>query len=83
MCSNEIQAHHIIVAHLTVASQRGLSPARMTRISEQAGQTYDERVGATPHTQTDCPKEALTRLQMEKRLVPYLRTTRANPTGHF
>jgi hypothetical protein len=28
-------------------------------------------------------KEALTRLQMEKRLVPYLRTTRANPTGHF
>lgn len=28
-------------------------------------------------------KEALTRLQMEKRLVPYRRTTRANPTGHF
>ena len=38
---------------------------------------------AAPRTPTDCPQEALTRLQMEKRLVPYLRTTRANPTGHF
>jgi hypothetical protein len=38
---------------------------------------------ATPHTPTDCPQEALTRLQMEKRLAPYIRTTRANPTGHF
>lgn len=36
-----------------------------------------------PRTPTDCPQEALTKLQMEKRLVPYLRTTRANPTGHF
>ena len=38
---------------------------------------------AAPRTPTDCPHEALTRLQTEKRLVPYLRTTRANPTGHF
>ena len=38
---------------------------------------------ATPHTPIDCPREALTRLQTEKRLAPYLRTTRANPTGHF
>ncbi len=38
---------------------------------------------ATPHTPTDCPQEALTKLQAEKRLLPYLRTTRANPTGHF
>lgn len=36
-----------------------------------------------PRIQTDCPKEALTRLQAEKRLAPYIRTTRANPTGHF
>jgi hypothetical protein len=36
-----------------------------------------------PRTPTDCPQEALTRLQMEKRLAPYIRTTRANPTGHF
>ena len=36
-----------------------------------------------PRTPTDCSHEALTRLQMEKRLTPYLRTTRANPTGHF
>ena len=38
---------------------------------------------AVPRTQTDCPHEALTRLQTEKRLAPYLRTTRTNPTGHF
>lgn len=38
---------------------------------------------AAPHPPTDCPQEALTRLQTEKRLAPYLRTTRANPTGHF
>ena len=35
------------------------------------------------HSQTDCPQEALTQLRVEKRLAPYLRTTRANPTGHF
>ena len=38
---------------------------------------------AAPRTPVDCAHEALTRLQTEKRLVPYLRTTRANPTGHF
>ena len=38
---------------------------------------------ATPRTPTGCVREALTRLQMEKRLAPYLRTTKANPTGHF
>lgn len=38
---------------------------------------------AAPRIQTDCSQEALTRLQAEKRLTPYLRTTRANPTGHF
>jgi len=38
---------------------------------------------AAPRSPTDCAREALTRLQLEKRLAPYLRTTRANPTGHF
>jgi hypothetical protein len=38
---------------------------------------------AAPRTPADCPHEALTRLQTEKRLAPYIRTTRANPTGHF
>ena len=40
---------------------------------------------STPITRppADCAHEALTRLQAEKRLAPYLRTTRANPTGHF
>ena len=36
-----------------------------------------------PRTPTNCPQEALTRLRTETRLIPYLRTTRANPTGHF
>jgi len=38
---------------------------------------------AAPRLLTDCAREALTQLQTEKRLAPYLRTTRANPTGHF
>ena len=38
---------------------------------------------AAPRPPADCTHEALTRLQTEKRLTPYLRTTRANPTGHF
>jgi hypothetical protein len=37
----------------------------------------------TPRSPADCAYEALTRLRGEKRLLPYLRTTRANPTGHF
>ncbi|NWF71803.1 MAG: hypothetical protein HXY51_01990 [Nitrospirae bacterium] len=37
----------------------------------------------TPRSPADCAHEALTRLRSEKRLAPYLRTTRANPTGHF
>ena len=38
---------------------------------------------AAPRSLTDCAHEALTRLQTERRLAPYLRTTRTNPTGHF
>ncbi len=83
MCSNEIQG----VSYNCRPSDRGKSKRAWSctseHISEPAGQTYDERLGATPRTQTDCPKEALTQLQMEKRLAPYRRTTRANPTGHF
>jgi len=37
----------------------------------------------TPRSLADCAHEALTRLRAEKRLAPYLRITRANPTGHF
>lgn len=37
----------------------------------------------TPRSLAECAHEALTRLRTEKRLAPYLRTTRANPTGHF
>lgn len=37
----------------------------------------------TPRSLADCAHEALTRLRAEKRLAPYLRIARANPTGHF
>jgi len=40
---------------------------------------------ATPAAQQplNCGHEALRRLEIDKRILPYLRTTRANPTGHF
>jgi hypothetical protein len=38
---------------------------------------------SAPRPLADCAQEALTRLRTEKRLAPYLRITRANPTGHF
>ena len=56
---------------------------RTTPCSATETPASPESVTATPRTPTDCPHEALTRLQTEKRLTPYLRTTRANPTGHF
>ena len=31
----------------------------------------------------DCLRAVMTQLLTDKRLTPYLRTTRANPTGHF
>ena len=37
----------------------------------------------SPRSPADCAHEALTRLWVQKRLAPYIRTTRANPTGHF
>jgi hypothetical protein len=55
---------------------------RTTSCSATETPTSSE-TAVTPRTSTDCPQEALTRLQTEKRLAPYLRTTRANPTGHF
>ena len=56
---------------------------RATSCSATETPASPENAAATPRTPTDCPHEALTRLQTEKRLIPYLRTTRANPTGHF
>jgi hypothetical protein len=38
---------------------------------------------AAPRSLTDCVHEILPQLRAEKRLAPYLRMTRANPTGHF
>jgi hypothetical protein len=36
-----------------------------------------------PASSVECLRGVLSQLLTEKRLVPYLRTTRANPTGHF
>ena len=47
------------------------------------GTPASPETATAPRTPTDCVREALTRLQLEKRLATYLRTTRANPTGHF
>jgi hypothetical protein len=56
---------------------------RTTSCSATETPASPESSTATPRTPTDCPHEALAQLRMEKRLTPYLRTTRANPTGHF
>ncbi len=56
---------------------------RTTSCSATETPASPESITPAPRTPTDCPHEALTRLQTEKRLTPYLRTTRANPTGHF
>lgn len=48
-----------------------------------AGTPASPENAADPRTPPDCAREALARLQAEKRLAPYLRATRANPTGHF
>ncbi|THJ21035.1 MAG: hypothetical protein CAF44_010060 [Nitrospira sp. CG24D] len=37
----------------------------------------------TSHQPLNCAQEALRQLDSDKRILPYLRTTRANPTGHF
>lgn len=44
------------------------------------------RASACPsksETATNCTHEAIPQLLTDKRIAPYLRTTRANPTGHF
>lgn len=56
---------------------------RSTSCSTTETPASPESVTAAPRTPTNCPHESLTQLWMEKRLTPYLRTTRANPTGHF
>jgi hypothetical protein len=56
---------------------------RTTSCSATETPASPENITPAPRTSTDCPQEALTKLRAEKRLTPYLRTTRANPTGHF
>lgn len=38
---------------------------------------------AVPVSPVDCLRDTLSHILTDKRLIPYLRTTRANPTGHF
>ena len=56
--------------------------ARITSCSATEPPASPENTSST-RTPTDCAREALIRLRTEKRLAPYLRMTRANPTGHF
>ncbi len=56
---------------------------RTTSCSATETPASPDSITTAPRAPTDCPQEALTQLRMEKRLTPYLRTTRANPTGHF
>jgi hypothetical protein len=37
----------------------------------------------TQGSPAECLREVMAQLLTDKRLIPYLRTTRANPTGHF
>ena len=37
----------------------------------------------TQESPTECLRAVMAQLLTDKRLIPYLRTTRANPTGHF
>lgn len=48
-----------------------------------SGETPGSENPGAPVSPVNCLRGALSKLLTEKRLVPYLRTTRANPTGHF
>jgi hypothetical protein len=54
-----------------------------TAACSTAGSPASAESTTAPRTLTDCAHETLAQLQTERRLAPYLRTTRANPTGHF
>jgi len=56
--------------------------ARATVCSSPGDPAAADATAAT-HQPVNCAHEALRQLEMDKRLAPYLRTTRANPTGHF
>lgn len=49
-------------------AQRGTPPGEQTESASQP---------------TDCVQNALAQVLADNRMLPYLRTTRANPTGHF
>jgi len=56
---------------------------RRIRTSGCPAQNSPGEQAVTPPAPADCAHDALAALLDEKRLTPYLRTTRANPTGHF
>ena len=53
-----------------------------TACSSSGSPTATDAPSAT-HQPVNCAHEALRQLEQDKRILPYLRTTRANPTGHF
>jgi hypothetical protein len=55
---------------------------RSSSCPSQDDEAQGERAGPL-HQPADCAQIALAQFLGEKRLLPFLRTTRANPTGHF
>jgi hypothetical protein len=55
---------------------------RTSPCAANGDQTPGEQAGSS-RPAAECGEDALVQLLAEKRLRPYLRTTRANPTGHF
>lgn len=55
---------------------------RATVCSSSGDPSATDATAAT-HQPVNCVHEALRQLEQDKRLLPYLRTARANPTGHF
>lgn len=63
-------------------------PVHLIPITPYTRFWFDRHVRTSPcaskgEAAADCTREAIPQLLAEKRVMPYLRTTRANPTGHF
>lgn len=56
---------------------------RVNICSAKHDNSPSENATAVGSPSTDCLHHILAQLLTDKRLLPYLRTTRANPTGHF
>lgn len=55
---------------------------RVNSCPSKGGASSSETL-STQGSPVECLREVMAQLLTDKRLIPYLRTTRANPTGHF